>query len=304
MAIKTIFKHTALNELSPAGSSFHLSNFSVFTVDFSIPENREAKPFEVGLRTDFFTIVYVKKGTLVFKINFQKHTIEEGSIFITSPNQVKQMVHVSDDCLMQGVSFTSNFFIEFEFPKNVLDIMEFFLPKYASVWQVTKEEGHIFHKAIEALGFRVNTMPAHIYGKELLGTCFLSFLYELAEITTLHATTTSHAFGRKEDLVYKFSKMAARHHITERSVTYYSRHLYVSSKYLSETVKEITGKTAGEFIDELNILEAKRLLENPGLSVADISFALQFSTPAFFSKFFKRLSGQSPKAFRLAQFNK
>jgi YesN/AraC family two-component response regulator len=72
----------------------------------------------------------------------------------------------------------------------------------------------------------------------------------------------------------------------------------VTPKYLSQTVKEVSGKTAGEFIDEMVMMEAKVLLSDLSLSVAQVSEELFFSDQFFFSKFFKNHAGITPSAYR------
>jgi len=73
--------------------------------------------------------------------------------------------------------------------------------------------------------------------------------------------------SRKEDLVIRFFNLLSRYFKEERSVQYYAELLFVTPKYLTESVKEMTGKTAGEFIDEAVIMEAKILLGTSSLSV-------------------------------------
>ncbi|NJO25503.1 MAG: AraC family transcriptional regulator [Bacteroidia bacterium] len=46
------------------------------------------------------------------------------------------------------------------------------------------------------------------------------------------------------------------------------------------------------------MLEAKLLLDNPALSIAEIADELNFSDQSFFGKYFKRLAGMSPKEYR------
>jgi AraC family transcriptional activator of pobA len=60
-------------------------------------------------------------------------------------------------------------------------------------------------------------------------------------------------------------------------VQYYADALYVSPKHLTETVKEVTGSTAGEWIDDAVILEAKVLLRNHDISIARVAEEHQFS---------------------------
>jgi AraC-like DNA-binding protein len=58
------------------------------------------------------------------------------------------------------------------------------------------------------------------------------------------------------------------------------------------------GLSAGELIRNRTLLEAKRLLTNPQLSISDISFRLNFSDNSYFTKFFKKTEGVTPEEFR------
>ena len=70
------------------------------------------------------------------------------------------------------------------------------------------------------------------------------------------------------------------------------------SKHLSTVVKEISGKTAGEWIDSLVVLEAKALLKSSELSIQEIADELHFANQSFFGKYFKHHTGMSPKEYR------
>jgi len=103
---------------------------------------------------------------------------------------------------------------------------------------------------------------------------------------------------RKEDLMKRFLKLLPEHSHKERSLQFYADHLFVTPKYLSQTVKELSGKTAGTFIDEMVMVEAKVLLSNLSLSVAQVAEQMFFSDQFFFSKFFKNHAGITPTAYR------
>jgi AraC-like DNA-binding protein len=81
-------------------------------------------------------------------------------------------------------------------------------------------------------------------------------------------------------------------------VRFYGEALNVTPKYLTETVKEINGKSAGAVIDDFVILEAKLLLEKPENTIAQVADLLNFSDQSFFGKYFKRITGISPKEFK------
>jgi AraC-like DNA-binding protein len=64
-------------------------------------------------------------------------------------------------------------------------------------------------------------------------------------------------------------------------------------------VKTITGENASEFIIKRIILEAKRLLIYTDLSNKEISFAINYDDPSYFSRLFRKKVGASPSEFRV-----
>jgi AraC-like DNA-binding protein len=137
-----------------------------------------------------------------------------------------------------------------------------------------------------------------LYGKELLYHTFYLFLYEVYGISKKYAVPFHHHVTRKENLVKNFTLLVQKQFRLLRNVNKYAAQLNITPKYLTETVKEITGKTAGEIIDDFVLLEAKLLLDNPVLSIAEIADELHFSDQSFFGKYFKRHTGLSPKEYR------
>lgn len=74
--------------------------------------------------------------------------------------------------------------------------------------------------------------------------------------------------------------------------------LGVSRPYLSSQFKKETGIGLSEFINRVKVDEAKRLLLTTELTAADIAFQISFSSPAYFSTTFKRITGDTPNEFR------
>jgi YesN/AraC family two-component response regulator len=96
----------------------------------------------------------------------------------------------------------------------------------------------------------------------------------------------------------RFVKLLTDSFREERSVIFYAEQLHVTPRYLSQTVKEVTGRSAGDLIDEMVIMEGKALLNNVSLTIAQVAETLYFSDQFFFSKYFKRLTGVSPSEYR------
>ena len=75
--------------------------------------------------------------------------------------------------------------------------------------------------------------------------------------------------------------------------------LGMSPDYLSDMLKQETGKTAQEHIHYLLIDRAKNELLSSSNTVSEIAYALGFEYPQYFSKLFKSKTGMTPSQYRL-----
>jgi AraC-like DNA-binding protein len=82
------------------------------------------------------------------------------------------------------------------------------------------------------------------------------------------------------------------------TVNYISSRLHLSSKYLSDLLKQETGKTALELIHLFVISEAKNMLVEGERSISEIAYQLGFENPPYFSRLFKKEVGISPKEYK------
>jgi AraC family transcriptional regulator, transcriptional activator of pobA len=81
------------------------------------------------------------------------------------------------------------------------------------------------------------------------------------------------------------------------TVNYMASQLHLSSKYLSDLLKQETGNTALELIHLHIISEAKNLLVAGEKSISEVAYQLGFENPPYFSRLFKKQVGLSPKEF-------
>ena len=100
-------------------------------------------------------------------------------------------------------------------------------------------------------------------------------------------------------IVSNFLSMVDQQMRSHWSVSHYARYLGVSVDRLNSAVQRATGQTPLGLIHARLFAEARLMMENSGLQIAEISAHLGFDDPAYFSRFFKRLSGKSPRQYRL-----
>jgi len=114
----------------------------------------------------------------------------------------------------------------------------------------------------------------------------------------IHGTAANAQCSRGDALFYRFIVTVENNFKQQRSVGFYADRLCVSPKHLSAVVKEVSGRTAGEWIDSYVVAEIKRLLTSTDMSIQEISCKLHFVNQSFFGKYFKSHTGVSPREFR------
>lgn len=82
------------------------------------------------------------------------------------------------------------------------------------------------------------------------------------------------------------------------SVEFYAEQLYMTSRNLNQITQSFLQKSVSEVIDTRKLVEAKHLLANTGMPVAEIGYELGYKEKGYFSNVFKKKSGQTPTEFR------
>jgi AraC-like DNA-binding protein len=103
---------------------------------------------------------------------------------------------------------------------------------------------------------------------------------------------------KTSQLVSRYKKMVAQYFITIRNVKDYAEKLSITSNHLQKIIKQETGKSAGEFIDDMLLMEIKALLRYTQLNISEIAHQLEFTDASHLAKFFKKYTGLSPVAYR------
>ncbi|MCB5364063.1 helix-turn-helix domain-containing protein [Pusillimonas sp. CC-YST705] len=95
-----------------------------------------------------------------------------------------------------------------------------------------------------------------------------------------------------------FGDLIEANYLKPWSVAQYAAHIGVTPAHLNVLCRDIVGQSALMLIHQRRLLEAKRMLVYTSMTVSNVADALGFSDPAYFTRFFSRMAGMSPRAFR------
>ena len=165
------------------------------------------------------------------------------------------------------------------------------------VISLSPAQAEIFLADIHRLRDRMEESEHRFY-RELMGSLCLTMMYDIfsfhSERDGGNASTERAGFIVNE-LMRLLSEGNSR---TERAVGWYARKLNVSEKYLSSTVKRLTGHSVMSYIDRHTVPILKEYLDNPRYSLTQIADRMNFASLSYFSRYCKKHLGVTPSQYR------
>lgn len=248
-------------------------------------------------QSDFFAIIMVHRGVITLKVNMQSCVLSKNQLLTFSPNMIKSLVSISADCRFTAILFKPTYLLQFNSIKHQ-ELFDLFTQTLL-VTTAPEEEARSLNKLLEVILYRYYQVATDFSNNDqIVLHSFFAFIYEFAWLKQRHHNNSKHKLTRKEDLLLRFTRLVAQECKQHRAVNFYAKKLFITPKYLSETAKEITGKTASGLIGELVVQEAMNHLSIPSLSVMEVTSLFSFPDISSFGKYFKRYTGVNPSSYR------
>lgn len=253
-------------------------------------------PLGVPYRGNYYKLGLCLGGSAELKANLETYAIGPGSLMVITPQVIKEWTRISADHDGLSVFFTREFITAS--PNIDVATFNFLENARTHVLPLSPEQLMSLRASFEFL--RAKYQEAHPYRASIVKNLLHNLLYEVVALYEQQQAAQRAGLSRGQLLTAGFKQLLGRHGVAERSVRFYAEQLCITPKHLTETVREATGKTAGEWIAEAVALEAKALLQNQQLTVAQVSDLLHFADQSAFSRFFKKSIGLSPTAYKQA----
>lgn len=247
-------------------------------------------------RLDSAVLALCQDGWARIGVNLKEYGVRKHTLVVLMPDQIIQGYHVSEDFSGLFIAVSKNYIENNVF--KFQDMLSFFLYiKDHPCTEVTAEEANCL-KEYHAFLWRKVKMVDNPYRKEITLGLLQSFFYDICNIFRHHMPREESGLSRKEQIFTDFIHTVAIYFREKRSVAFYAAKLCITPKHLTSVVKDVSGNSAGEWIDNYVILAAKALLKSTAKTVLEISLELNFANQSFFGKYFKQHTGISPKEYR------
>ena len=234
------------------------------------------------------------EGSFVFNERCY-HVVKNDLIVIPMPARVSNIAAHAD---MQVEWFAADYkFLQNLLPSNNYSIGGSISLNQDPVIKLTDEQAsHLladFHRLRDRMGDR------HLlFYRELMGSLCLTMMYDIFEVHAQRDATDTHSDRTAYIVKQLMALLATGISRTERDVSDYAERLNVSPKYLSATVKRVTGHSVTSYIDRHTVPILKEYLNDERLSLTQIAELMNFASLSYFSRYCTKHLGQSPSEYR------
>ena len=238
-------------------------------------------------RTDYYRIVWIQQGKGNYRINNMSVQPGWDHLYCFCPGQPISFV-VDAACAGLVIYCSEAFLTDHQDKNDMLSTYQLYknfkrqccVPLPAATAAAMNNVLHLALAQDSRWG-----KPGIILAAKYLKVFLLYLVEQLlkAPVASISCTTSS--------LSFKYLELVETHFAVRKSVSAYAKDLYVTPNHLNKIVKDETGLTARQHIQQRIVSAAKRELNLSGISMKQVAAQLGFEDMAHFSKFFKKASG-------------
>lgn len=260
-----------------------------------------------SMKVDTFILIVVERGVCRMRVNYLPYQACSSMFIVLREGVWVTDVSVSNDFMAYAIIVKRDF-LRSAMGNNVLPVRELFNRRL--LFPAIPVDNTDFERIVEYIRqlSRNLTLHTHMYQVGLIQNALCNINLELWDVTARYVANQSdeeeHTPTMREKLAFEFIHAVHQYSRTDHEVAAYADRLNVSPAHLTRMVKEVTDKTASEWIADSLVNEIKFLLHHPGNSIQAIAAEVCFSDQAALSKFFKKHTGMTPGEYRRNQKRK
>ena len=239
------------------------------------------------------TQIVITAGQFSCLVDFRMWSLKAPAVALFLPGQVVESIDLNEDFAGFGMVMNKAFPDSLNLP---VSLQERLFIKDTQFYSVSEEVIDVLSSVYRQVSSLMN-QPDNPYREEVIRHLFSAHYYGLGYY--MHGLQSQPAaMTVQQEKCERFMSIVADNFKTQREIGFYADKLCVTSKYLSTMLKQETGMTALDWIERHVVLYAKSCLSSTSMTIQEISDDLDFPSQSVFGKYFKRVEGMSPKAYR------
>lgn len=250
------------------------------------------KGFNKPLLMNGLFLVLCQKGFIKGTANHETLHCQRGELFVIIPSTIFVLHAASEDFMAKVLYVPQKHMPDIAISTQEIDLESVFKFNVLALDSQLKEDLEHLHTVI----LHQLEQPMTIYRRKLMLALINSYIFII--LGNVNKGSGEKNLSSKEKITRSFFILLMNKYREERNLDYYATQLFISTKYLSKVIKDVTKFSAQDWINRTVLIEAKRLLVNTNLDVMQIAERLGYSSPSTFSRFFKKSTGTTPVEFR------
>jgi len=247
-------------------------------------------------------IFFCRRGSVDVSLGDKPYHIKPGDIYIYMASSLVRLLHKSEDA--EGIMVEVDLDYLIPIVNRVMNVEnQLFMREHPCI-SLSKEQCAHLEYLLKNLWERIKTEDSQKDAQyqhlklELIKSMGQTLCYEVLNMYFINQPLQPLPQSKKDIVFQNFMLSLFRYYRKERDVAFYAKMQHITPRYFSTIIKEKSGSSALQWIVQMVITEAKRLLEGSDLSIKEIANQLNFPTQSFFGKYFKQYVGISPKEYR------
>lgn len=235
-----------------------------------------------------------KRGSISLMMDEDTYTVRAGDLYIYPAFTHTQIKNFSDD--LQGVAGKADFDFVLSSLDSIADTQSHIYIRFHPLVSLTAEQYRRVGEIIECMRNRKDLRTR--LSKQVLSALVQAFCYEVIDAYIANTPVRTIKQTRKDKVFQNFLVALYNNFRIRRDVRYYAEQQNLTPRYFTTLIHEVSGKPPSHWISMFVIIEAKRLLSNPNISIKEVAHRLNFSEQTFFGRYFKLYAGCSPSEYR------
>ena len=237
-------------------------------------------------------VMVLKKGFARPTVNLMERRFEAGQVIFLSHNSIVRLGDFSEDIEGFGISLTDEL-VGIDFPTAVppmLDghVRDFNIPLPPETIELLESVHTLLY----------NIMQRDDHDSQVVLHLVAAFLWQVNHYWNQQENESRNALSREQRLFADFVQLVSQYATQQHNIDFYAQRLFLSPRYMSTLVKQVSGKAAKQWIDDAIVTRIKVELRHSNKTIQQMTDEMNFPNASFFCKYFKRLTGTTPNDYR------